>query len=124
MHDFISLPVDIKSLIFGYIQKPSELNALYRTCKDFHAILIPRVYRNVTISEEIDIAILCAFLNLENPGLRHIRHICIVPCSITKITSEYNMVLHMLANQLPKDILLSYMYVLFLSPQNCCHNAV
>ena len=114
MHTLVSLPLDVKTVIFSYVRRRVDLKALYETCKDSYAIVIPRVYRSVTLSEEICAPTLCAFLNLENQGLQHLRHLNVI-AGCSKLVTErarYDTTLHMLANQLPRDMLLSFKYVL------------
>ncbi|KAK3723528.1 hypothetical protein LTR37_001780 [Vermiconidia calcicola] len=75
MPELIGLPLDVKTLIFSYIRRRSDVKTLYETCKDFYDIVIPRIYRSIRLKESVPISTLCAFLNLENRALVHVRHI-------------------------------------------------
>ena len=114
MPDLIDLPLDIKTLIVGHLNRYADKKALYSTCKDLYGAVIPTVYNAVDLLEDIPIAKLCSFLNLDNPGLGYVRHIRILPNDAkdkAEDRAQYKNVLSMLANQLPKDILLSFRYV-------------
>ena len=113
MPDLIGLPLDVKIVMFSYIRKRKDLKNLYRTCKDSYETVIPRIYHSIWVREHIHIPTLCAGLNPDNRGLPHIRHVHIISgrSELPKDRSQYDNVLHMLANQLPRDRLHSFTYV-------------
>lgn len=120
MPELAGLPLDVQNLIFSYIRRRSDVKALYETCKDFYDIVIPRIYRSIRLRESVPISTLCAFLNLENRALVHVRHIEVVDDAETKDRAAYENVLHLLANQLPRDILLSFKYALHIHGRELC----
>ena len=113
MHNPIDLPLDVKALIFGNIGRHTDLKSLYLTCKHIYGIIIPRIYRSITLSGQIQIPVLCALLNPENKGLQHVRHLNVTgnPSKTQLDRATYDNILHMLANQLPRDTLTSFKYV-------------
>lgn len=113
MPDLLGLPPEIKALIITLIRRHSDLRACYRTCKALYEDAIPRVYSRITLNENIPVPILCSLLKHENSGLKHIRHLK-VTSGLSKAAHErikFNNVLHLLANLLPRDVLLSFMSV-------------
>ena len=111
MSTLTNLPADVRWHITSFISEKSDLRRLYRSCKDMYAATIPRLYRNITIHEDIDRAVLAAALSPDNGGLQHVRHLEIVAnCGdYHHRKSRIDDVVTMLANLLPKDKLLTFM---------------
>ena len=114
MPDLVDLPPDIKTLIFQHLRNYEDLKSAYSACMDLYGVVLPLVYNKIRLREDISISKLCSLLNLDNPGLRHIRHIeLVVKAKRNKAercgywVDTYSM----LANQSPRDILLSLKYV-------------
>ena len=109
MCDFFNLSFEVKSLIVAYLDNPWDVRAAYLTCKDFYDVIIPLMYQTLALRETIDRRKLSRLLSPDNPGLKHVRHICI-QCPIEPVETEskqVNHVLNTLASHLPRDILLS-----------------
>lgn len=108
MADLASMPTDIKRLVFGYIDQHCDVEAVYNTCREFYAVMIPLMYRKITISEDLDNRKLSAMLNPDNLGLKYIRHIRIRYAAANKVFKpSKSQVLNMLANHLLRNTLLS-----------------
>ena len=106
MPDLIDLSTELKSLIFGYLTDQHDLKAAYTTCKDFYDIIVVQMYRTLELSEGMAVQKLSRMLNPDNEGLKHVRHIRIRRCREPQENGA-NTVLDLLANHLPRDILLS-----------------
>ena len=118
MSNFLYVPLDIKTYIFDYLLHRADQQAVCRTCKDFHIIMLKQIYQTITLVDDIPMSKLSNLLSMENPGIRYVRHIRVVPSSGERQvwdgrrTKSSDDVLHLLANQLPRNCLLSFEQVL------------
>ncbi len=109
MTEFLDLPLDIKTHIFSFLTARDDQISICRTCKDLHGTIVPKMYQSMTLTENLPMNKLSAMLNAENPGVRYIRHIQMVSGRWTKgRPSNRDDLLVSLANQLPRDNLLSF----------------
>ena len=112
-----TLPLDVRVHIISFISSKKDLLALYPTCKSLYHATTPRLYRHMTIHEDIDTELIIAALSRDNTGLEHVRHVEIMPhelrlassCEDYQAASSWmNNALSMLAHALLRDVLLTF----------------
>ena len=109
MTNFLDLPLDVKTHIFSFLTARDDQSSICRTCKDFHGAIFLQIYHTIKLPENLPMDKLSDMLNAENPGVKYIRHVQIVSGRGTKgRPSNHDDVILSLANQLPRDALLSF----------------
>ncbi|KAI7151824.1 hypothetical protein KC316_g15855, partial [Hortaea werneckii] len=108
----IVLPADLLALIISYVRAPPDLRNVSLTCKALYAVAVVPIYRTMTLRLswlEADNRQLLQALVPENAALLCVRHIVIDRFShcYEKNTEKLLMTLQLLANLLPRDILIS-----------------
>jgi len=117
MANLLSLPADIKTLITAYITRPSDRRALFMTCKELYASVIPLVYKHLKVGKAITPQRMVRALAASNEGVRWIRHVTL--CAFKPIRHYHEedhtykddhteVHLALLAYMLPRDILLTF----------------
>lgn len=109
MYDLISLPLDVKRLIYGYLSLLEDWINVCTVCKDCYGVTIALVYHTLDISDDLDIGKASQLLNPDNAGLKEVRRVrlrCSQPFR-SKNDGKRDHVLNLLTKHLPRDILLS-----------------
>lgn len=105
MLDLVGLPQDVLALIMSFIPSKEDLRCVYLTCKALYSVAIVPLYRHMLLRARSNSMQLMAALNSENVGLRHIRHVTIDVADAAR--PHLNNCIVLLANLLPRDILLT-----------------
>ena len=117
--DLQDLPLDVKAVIADYLDHYSLLNLAY-TCRCLNSIVTPRLYRTMMVYQSYHGIVdkLSAARNPDNPGLKHVRHVTILPhhgdtrtvttAALKASGEQLRSIVLMLANLLPRDALHSF----------------
>ncbi|KAI7388368.1 hypothetical protein KC336_g17368 [Hortaea werneckii] len=116
MHNFDTVPSDIKYCVLHLLPDPRDLYSLILTCKGLRDAAVPFYYNTVHVHGNVALPVLAAGLVPTNPGLQHIRHLVIKePCGQNALDhvsgasdSRTEIILTFLANLLPHDRLLTF----------------
>ncbi|KAK5692832.1 hypothetical protein LTR17_025242 [Elasticomyces elasticus] len=109
--DIAGLPLDVRVAITSYIHGRKDVISLTRSCRSFYAAAIPQLYRYLSVRESTNVDHLVAMLSPDNGGLQHIRHLEIETNSSGAHRTNrplIDQILQLIANLLPRDILLSF----------------
>ncbi|KAK4890661.1 hypothetical protein LTR27_010700 [Elasticomyces elasticus] len=110
--DIAGLPLDVRVAITSYIHSRKDVISLTRSCRGSYAAVTPQLYRNLSVRESMNVDHLIAMLSPENGGLQHIRHLEIEANSCGAYRTNrpsVDQILQLMANLLPRDVLLSFM---------------
>jgi hypothetical protein len=112
------LPTEMINMICEYLLlRPADLACLARTSTRLYAIDIPHLYRRLNINLKASSnSKLSRMTNHENPGLKHIKDVAIMP-DFQGNQDSYSWIEYFL-NAVPKDVLST---VIWLSPRNFPH---
>jgi len=111
MAKIIHLPLDVRVEIISFLAAKKDLVAICNSCKAFYDAAIPRLYRRMTVTEDVDTEMLNAALGPENAGTQHVRHLEVVSSDGNEHSQKSSLdnVLSLLANLLPRDVLLTFL---------------
>jgi hypothetical protein len=113
MANLADLPQELRERIASYLISNKDLLALDRTCKQIHDTSLRALYRKLVISTDTSILKLAAILSPQNPGLRHVRGVEILPTYDEDDDGEeqLNNIFGVLAYLLPPGTVRTFTYV-------------
>ncbi|KAF1985842.1 hypothetical protein K402DRAFT_421767 [Aulographum hederae CBS 113979] len=105
----MDLSTDVKTLVLGYVIRPTDLKNVCLTCKQFHEIAVRQLYHEVTldVGSPTD-SKLTSFINPRNIGLPHIRKLDLYLADVMDKCNQLtqaNFAIRMILEFLPEDIL-------------------